>query len=173
MSGQDPKSRLLVFGVFLLPLILVKGSALLIGDTPQGAAASGGGPMAASTDVIEIFTPEWSLEQIAATHRVEDLRAEAFGETPLLHARKVDDIEPIVTPDEKEVTPPEVSVQMILRSRRGNVALIDRKRFRVGDALGEDGWFVEEIDAVSRSVFIVHRESGTKATLVVPMPRSR
>ena len=67
----------------------------------------------------------------------------------------------------------EVSVQVILRSRRGNVALIDRKRYRVGDAIGADGWFVEEIDGVARSVLIVHRESGEKATLVVPLPRGR
>ncbi len=160
-------------GVFLLPLILVKGSAILIGQPPQGAVATGGGAMV-SSGVIEIFTPHWSLEQIAAMHRVEELRELSFGESPLLQARAIGDIDPIDPHDRTPtITPPEVSVQMILRSRRGNVALIDHKRYRAGDAIGADGWFVEEIDGVARSVLIVHRESGKKATLVVPLPRRR
>ncbi len=159
-------------GVFLLPLILVKGSAILIGQPPQGAVATGGGAITVNSGVIEIFTPHWSLEQIAAMHRVEELRELSFGESPLLQARAISDIDPIDPHDRTPtITPPEVSVQMILRSRRGNVALIDRKRYRAGDAIGADGWFVEEIDGVARSVLIVHRESGKKATLVVPMPR--
>ncbi len=159
-------------GVFLLPLILVKGTALLVGQPPQGAAASGGGAVPVNGGIIEIFEPQWSSEQIAATHRVAELREVSFGESPLLHARAISDIDPIDPSDrEKDIEPPEVSVQVILRSRRGNIALIDHKKYRVGDAIGKDGWFIEEIDAVSRSVLIVHRESGTKGTLVVPMPR--
>ena len=173
MSAHDPKTRLMGIGVFLLPLILVKGSAILIGQPPQGAVATGGGAITVNSGVIEIFTPHWSLEQIAAMHRVEELREMSFGESPLLQARVISDIDPIDLPPEQTptITPPEVSVQVILRSRRGNVALIDRKRYRVGDAIGADGWFVEEIDGIARSVLIVHRESGEKATLVVPLPR--
>ena len=171
MSEHDPKAKLMGFGVFLLPLILVKSSVLLIGEAPQGAAATGVGAMTDPGGVIEIFTPVWSPDQIAATHRVEELREEPFGESPLLHPRKISEIDPIVATEDRKIIPPDVSVQMILRSRRGNVALINRKRFRVGDAIGENGWFVEEIDAVTRSVLIVHRASDKKATLVVPLPR--
>jgi len=173
VSGQDPKTKLLGFGVFLLPLILVKGTAIWVGQ-PQGADASAGAAVTVDVGDIETFTPEWSFEQIATTHRVAELREVPFGESPLLHARKNTDIEPIETPDQPTtITPPDVSVRIILHSRRGGVALIDRKRYRAGDALGDGGWFIEEIHAVSRSVLIVHRESGEKATLYVPMPRSR
>ncbi len=171
MSAHDHKAKLMGFGVFLLPLILVKSAVFLIGEVPQGAAATGIGAMTDPGGVIEIFTPVWSPDQIAATHRVEELREEPFGESPLLHPGKISEIYPIVPTEDRKVIPPDVSVQMILRSRRGNVALIHRKRFRVGDAIGADGWFVEEIDAVTRSVLIVHRASDTKATLVVPLPR--
>ena len=82
-------------GVFLLPLILVKGSAILIGQPPQGAVATGGGAITVNSGVIEIFTPHWSLEQIAAMHRVEELREMSFGESPLLQARVISDIDPI------------------------------------------------------------------------------
>ncbi len=167
MSAHDPKVKLMGLGVFILPLILVKGIALLGGEPPQGAVASGSGATTVNGGVIKIFTPRWSVEQIAASQRVAELREVSFGESPLLHARMIGDT--VIRPGPFIITPPNVSVRMILRSGRGNVALIDRKRFRVGDPLGEDGWFVEEIDA--RSVSIVHRESGKKATLVVPMPR--
>lgn len=170
MIAHDPKARLIGIGVFLLPLILVKATGLMIGQPPQGAVASGAVPAVVS-GVIESFTPEWSLEQVAATQRVEDLRELAFGESPLLHARKTGDIEYVLPPENFIITPPDVAVRVILRSRHGNVALIDRKHFRTGDAIGEDGWFIDEIDAASRSVLIVHRESGMKATLVVPLPR--
>ncbi len=168
MSGQNPKTKLMGLGAFLLPLILVKSSTLLIGQPPQAANAANGATIV-NDGVIEVFTPEWSLEQIAATHQVEDLREVPFGESPLLHARKNSGIDPIKPDRSTTITPPDVSVRIILHSRHGDVALIDRRRYRAGDALGEDGWFVEEIDA--RSVSIVHRESGKKATLVVPMPR--
>ena len=172
MSGHDPKSRLMVLGAFLLPLILVKGSAIVTGRSPQGANAASAAVATVNGGVIEVFTPEWSSQQIAATHRVEDLRDMPFGESPLLHVRKHSGIDRIDPPDQPTtITPPDVSVRIILHSRHGDVALIDRKRYRAGDALGEDGWFVEQIDAGSRSVLIVHRESGKKATLVVPMPR--
>ena len=174
MSGQDPKTKLMWLGAFLLPLILVKASALLIGQPPQGANAANGAATTVDGGVIEIFTPQWSSEQIAATHRTEGLREMPFGESPLLHVRSNSGIDPIDPPDRrKTIEPPDVSVGMVLRSRFGNVALIDRKRYRVGDAIGADGWFVEEIDGVARSVLIVHRESGEKATLVVPLPRGR
>ncbi len=170
MSGQDPKTKLMGLGAFLLPLILVKGSALLIGQPPQGANAANGAATTVNGGVIEIFTPQWSSEQIAATHRTEGLREMPFGESPLLHVRSNSGIDPIDPPHRRTtIEPPDVSVGMVLRSRFGNVALIEGKRYSAGDALGEDGWFVEEIDA--RSVSIVHRESGKKATLVVPMPR--
>ncbi len=172
MSGHDPKTKLMGLGAFLLPLILVKGSALLIGQPPQAANASNGAATTVNGGVITVITPEWSVEQIAATHRVEDLREVPFGESPLLHVQKNSGIGPIDPPDRPTtITPPDVSVRIILHSRHGDVALIDRNRYRAGDALGEDGWFIEEINAVTRSVDIVHRESGKKATLVVPMPR--
>lgn len=174
MSAQGPKAKLMGLGVFLLPLILVKGTAIWVGQSPEGADASVVATATVDSGVIESFTPEWSSEQIAAAHRVAELREVPFDESPLLHPRKNTDISPIEAPERpKTITPPDVSVRIILHSRHGDVALIGHNRYRVGDAIGQDGWFVEAIDAVSRSVLIVHRPSGEKATLVVPMPRSR
>lgn len=171
MTASTPKSRLMGLGVFLLPLLLVKGTALMVGQTPQGASASGTAGGSTPAGVIETYTPDWSLEQIAASHRVDTLRNLPFGESPLLHARRVEDvvIDPI-DPRPTVIKPPNVDVKMILRSSRGNVALIDGKYYRTGDSLG-DGWIIEDIDPLTRSVFIMHPRSSQEATLLVPMPR--
>jgi len=174
VSRHDPKAKLMVLGVFLLPLVLVKGTAIWVGQSPLDAAASGGAPASFDVGVVESFTPVWSSAQLAATHRAAELGENPFGASPLLHARRKTEVELIEIIDRPTtITPPEVSVRIILHSRHGDVALIDRKRYRIGDAIGADGWFIQEIDAVSRSVGIVHRDSGEEATLVVPMPRSR
>jgi hypothetical protein len=68
--------------------------------------------------------------------------------------------------------PPDVRVKMILTRSDGNhVALIDRKRYVVGDALGDRGWYIIEIDGPARAVTIEHRLSGSTASLTVPLPR--
>ena len=172
MSAHDPKTKLLGLGVFLLPLLLVKGTGMMLGQPPQGAVAATTNPTTFDGSGIETFTPEWSSAQIAAAQRVAELRELPFGESPLLHIREMSEIAPTdtVDPTPKVIAPPEVSVKMILRSRRGNVALIDRKRYRDGDAIGEDGWIVKKIS--TRSVVVVHPESGDrKHVRVIVMTR--
>ena len=71
----------------------------------------------------------------------------------------------------KSAAPPVVAVQAILRSSSGNLARIGHKLFREGDELGDTGWFVDTIDAESRSVKIVHRETESEAMLNVPLPQ--
>ena len=58
---------------------------------------------------------------------------------------------------------------MILKAPGGNIALINRKRYREGDALEDQGWTIKTIHPDSRSVVIVHPD-GREATLTVPLP---
>ena len=71
------------------------------------------------------------------------------------------------------LAPPDVTVKMILKSRNGNIALINGRRYRVGDPIGIDGWVVDSINAAARSVVVVLPETGRQATLSVPLPSSR
>ncbi len=160
-------------GAFLLPLLLVKGTAMFVGQPPQTAVADGGNATTVAGGGIETFKPEWLPEQIAAAHRVAELRELPFGDSPLLHKRKIEDPGPGNPSDKtpKTFDAPKVSVQVILRSRRGNVALIGGHRYLTGDEIGENGWIIRSIDPVSRSVLIEHPVSGQESTLVVPMPR--
>jgi hypothetical protein len=173
MRGRDLRTRVLTLLVFLTPLVLVKATELVVAEAgPKKARATD--PNDDPEDItIEPFVPSWSTEQRVASAHVVELALLDYGPSPLLHRKR-----PRVVPNGTDnpprvedaiVPPPNVTVQMILKSRSGNVALIDRKRYRTGDALGDDGWVVEEIE--DRSINIFHPRTKQKATLVVPLPR--
>ena len=168
MIGRNPKSRAMAIGVFFVPLILVKGTAMMMAE-PRGASGSTG-TVARPPDLPDLraYTPEWSEGQLAVVRRVEELRHLAFGPSPLLHS--VEEAQPM-DPGERTSAPPVVVVRAILRSASGNLARIGHKVFREGDELGDTGWTVMDIDADTRSVRIVHVATETEAMLFVPLPR--
>ncbi len=169
MIGRNPKSRAMAIGVFFVPLILVKGTAMMMAE-PRGASGSTG-TVARPPDLPDLgaYTPEWSEGQLAVVRRVEELRHMAFGPSPLLHSVK--EAQPMDPVQPTSVAPPVVAVQVILRSASGNLARIGHKVFREGDELGDTGWTVMDIDADTRSVRIVHVATETEAMLFVPLPR--
>ncbi len=173
MSAHNVKARIVTFGMFLLPLVLVKGTAVMLGRGPEAAIADPvGNTTTATTATIEPVVREWTPEQLAAARHIESLRSQPFGASPLLHQEPPP---PQDDPRQHQTTPriqppPDVVVQIILKSSRGNIALIDRKRYRVGDSIGE-GWVVKAIDADARSVLIEHTKTSEEATLVVSFPR--
>ncbi len=173
MSARGPRELTMDLGVFLLPLLLVKGTAIMMSE-PQGAAAST--PIvsrSAGIDSLDDYKPEWTPQQFIAADYIEESRGLPFGPSPLLHVVKLQP-DPNPDPGGNEniiVPPPDLAVQMILRSRNGNVALINHRRYRVGDALGSDGWVVKSIDADTRSVLIMLPGTGREALLSVPLPR--
>jgi hypothetical protein len=176
MVVHKPREKLGMLIVFLLPLLLVKGGGLLTGGGPSGASASTGPAPQPSVEAVPVESPEWSDEQLAAAARVNELRSRPFGPSPLLHV-VAPKIEPVIPddplPDTRvEVPPPDVNVKMILTRSDGNhIALIGRRHYRVGDAIGDDGWVITKIDGAARSVEIEHEPSGRSATLTVPLPR--
>lgn len=176
MVVHRPREKLGMLLVFLLPLLLVKGGAVFTGGGPGGASASTGPAPLLPIDVVTAEGPDWSDEQLAAAAHVVHLRSQPFGPSPLLHV-ELPEVRPVV-PDNPvidtrvEVPPPDVNVKMILTRSDGNhIALIGRKHYRVGDAVGDDGWFITLIDGPARSVQIEHKPSKRTATLTVPLPR--
>jgi hypothetical protein len=174
MNIHKPKDTLTVVVVFLVPVMLVKGGAILLGSGPAQARGSNVTPVDRPPLVLTPTEPEWTELQQAAARHVVDLQSQPFGNSPFLHLEvaqpDVPDVDPQVT--RREVPPPDVVVQAILIRRDGNhVALIGRKRFRTGDPIGEEGWFIKTIDGHSRSVLIEHPETERTATLSVPLPR--
>ena len=169
MIRGDHGSRAIALGVFLVPLILVKGTAIMMTE-PRGASGSTG-TVVGPTDLpnLAAYSPEWSEEQLAVLRYAEQLREMAFGPSPLLHG--VEEAQHAETTVPTSARPPVSVVQAILRSTSGNLARIGRRLFREGDELGDTGWTVETIDAESRSVTIVHTETNSEAILHVPLPQ--
>ncbi len=168
MIHRDNGRRAIALGVFLVPLILVKGTAIVMTE-PRGASGSTETvvPPRAFPN-LTAYSPEWSEEQLAVFRYAEQLRDMPFGPSPLLHG--VEEAQHAETTKPTTARPPASVVQAILRSTSGNLARIGRKLFREGDELGDTGWTVESIDAESRSVKIVHAETNTEAILRVPLP---
>jgi hypothetical protein len=175
MDIHRPKEKLAALIVFLLPLLLVKGGAIVTGSGPSKVQASPV-PKNAQPKIAPVpDPPTWSAEQRAAAEHIVYLKTQPFGPSPLFH------VVPAPPPDRRIVPPrpdrpieppPDVRVKAILTRRDGNhVALIDRKRYVVGDALGDRGWYIIKIDGPARAVMIEHRLSETTATLTVPLPR--
>ena len=67
--------------------------------------------------------------------------------------------------------PPDLNAQVVMTTRRGNVALIDGKRYRVGDLINGDDWRVIKIDGFDRSVTLMHE--NTERTVIIYVPTSR
>ncbi|MHC5006215.1 MAG: hypothetical protein ACYTGF_02535 [Planctomycetota bacterium] len=175
MDIHRPKEKLSIIIVFLLPLLLVKGGAIVTGSGPAKVQA---GPVPKNTNPKITPVPDpptWSTVQREAAEHITYLKTQPFGPSPLLHVAPPPppDRGVIKPPPTRKVDPPpDVRVKMILTRSDGNhVALIDRKRYVVGDALGDRGWYIIEIDGPARAVTIEHRLSGSTASLTVPLPR--
>lgn len=175
MTGHEPRSKVASIAIFLLPLLLVKGSALLLRDGAQQAQGASDGIPVVPPPAALPSAPAWTpVQQMAASH-VAALRSMSFGSSPLYHpqsASAVDTTE-VEQPDQRVLEPPpNVTVQIIMTTKGdGDVALIDRKRYRVGDSIGNGGWSVLRIDSHTRSVTLHHPPTDRTVTLLVPLPR--
>jgi hypothetical protein len=137
MDIHRPKEKLAILIVFLLPLLMVKGGAIVTGSGPSEAQAGPRPKNPRPKNAVLPDPPAWSAEQLVAAQHIEHLKTQPFGPSPLFHVapppppdqRPVRPVQP-----QQEVPPPNVRVKAILTRSDGNhVALIDRKRYVVGD----------------------------------------
>lgn len=174
MMGHEPR-RAASIAVFLLPLLLVKGAALLLRNGAPEARGASDGTLVVAMPALPQSAPTWTTDQQTAADHIAALRTLSFGPSPLYHPRAASAVEPAdVDPSDPRVPdpPPAVKVQMILTTGGdGDVALIDRKRYRVGDPIGGGGWVVLKIDSITRSVTLHHPPTNRTETLPVPLPR--
>jgi hypothetical protein len=173
MIINKPTEKIAVVIAFLLPLVLVKGGAMVTGSGPAEAQATPGNAVEPPKIPGPPLPRAWSVEERAAADRVAFLRTQPFGRSPLAHVAVVPVKDDPPPPKRVEkIEPPKAIVRAILTRSDGNhIALIDRKRFRVGDPIGDKGWFIVEINGPDRAVSIEHQPSGETATLNVPLPR--
>ncbi|MCH8344864.1 MAG: hypothetical protein IH983_12870 [Planctomycetes bacterium] len=163
MMTRDAKRRLATIGVFILPIVLVKVVAAPMWHRGPAAAEASITP----TPVVAIQRvaagPQWSEQQRAAAQHVAYLRTQPFGPTPLYY----DPPQPPPDRSGSSDTLGHVAVQMIMSTASGDLALINGKRYRTGDRLGDAGWIVSEINASSGSVTLKHPASDRSVVVSV------
>jgi hypothetical protein len=172
MTTDKGRRQFISVGMFLLPLVLVQVISLVLGGIGPSHASAGPRPAAGSLAGLEPIAaerPPTPPHQQAAARRATALASEPFGPSPLYYTPRPPKPEP--TEMDPEVQPaPEFTVQAILAASSGNTALIGGRLHRVGDEIGESGWYITAIDAQNRSVTIEHSATDRTETRQVPRP---
>ncbi len=173
---RDLKGFISSLVVFILPVVLVKVGGSMFGSAGPSMAAG-----SSSAVKPRPFKPpsaaravSWTAQQKAAADHVALLKTEPFGSTPFYYRKSVNSKTPdIEDPGERppDDAPPDLNVQVVMTTRRGNVALIDGKRYRVGDLIKGDDWRVIKIDGHDRSVTLRHENTERTEILYVPTSR--
>ena len=173
---RDLKGFISSLVVFILPVVLVKLGGSLFGSAGPNTAAG-------SSNAVKPrpFKPpagaraaSWTAQQKAAADHVTLLKTEPFGSTPFYYRQSMNSKMPVIeNPGENppDDAPPDLNVQIVMTTRRGNVALIDGKRYHVGDLIKGDDWRVIMIDGRDRSVTLKHE--NTERTVILYVPTSR
>ncbi len=162
MLTRENQRRLWCVGAFVVPWIGMKICTLVFGGAPQQSHAAA--PDAPSVDLaqLQIVQPQWTAQQQRAADHALQLADRAFGSSPLYRGPMADLVSLDNNDEEPSQSPLEVTIQMVLASSSGNIALINNERYGVGDQLNDNEWTVTAIDGEQRSV--TFRHSGTSET---------
>lgn len=163
MPRITDKLYLTGLSMLFLPIVMVKILALTLGvGAPSQASATLQTPIpfdfsqAASGNVTDS-----EARQKAQSH-VELLRNAFFGEIPLLYGKSsAREATSIGSPANTH------TLQMIMATDSGNIALIDRTQYRIGDQLEDEPWRIASISSELRQVVLIHEETGKEVILSV------
>lgn len=172
MMTIENKRRLMRIGVFLIPVVLVKGASFFSSAaSPTGAEAAQALAPVPETPVDAASNDAISQERRDAAVKIAALYKQPFGETPLYF-----DIREPAPGDNQAVKidpgAPALIVQAILASSSGggrDTALINNKMYKVGDEFEKSGWFITAIDNKSRAVTLKDSKSDREVTVNVRM----
>jgi hypothetical protein len=175
MPTNETKRRLAAAGMFILPLVLVKATAMFLGGTGPAEVAAAPAPAAPTVTPVPVASAPsapraWTDGQRQAAEHIARLHDEEFGSTPLFYQSRGAEAA-VVFEDPDLPPPPEFILQAVLSSSTGNTALIDGQALRVGDRVGETDWQIIEIDAQTRTVTVLDpRTERTEAVSVRSLP---
>jgi len=167
MLTTERKRRIVIIGMFRVPVGLVKGTAVFYGaGAPAGAEAATSKLTPVEPADVARQSSAWSPQHRAAAERVAALCQQPVGPSPLLHNVSADDgtgshaVEPGA---------PNLLVQAILASPEGSTALLNGRMYRVGDTFDGTDWKVTAINNESRSVTLTNTSNGNEITRAVKM----
>lgn len=149
--------------MLFLPIIMVKILAVTLGvGSPSQASATSQTPTPIDfSQIISGNVTDSEARREAQIH-VDHLRLAAYGEIPLLYGKSSEREATSIASPAKTHT-----LQMIMATSTGNVALIDRAQYRIGDQLDDEPWRIASISNEERKVVLVHMVSGKEVVLNV------
>jgi len=168
MTGFLANRHVLTLTAFLIPVLLVKGVAVVLdAGGPRTAAATRDAttPTPAISSVPLPAARTKHTDQPNAPTELElyltALREQSFGSTPLYYEPRAKPSEPVIVVEPTPKVPTlRVEVRAIMSARNGTIALIDGQPYAVGDRLSNDEWTIAAIYADERLVEFRHVESG-------------
>lgn len=181
MPSPDTRKKVLSFGALVLPVVIVKLAATVLGQS--GAATASAAPRPTTTDAaVSATTPaatKLTARQLAAAEYVQSMRQRTFGRAPLLFEPRPPSNEPN-TSSTPEVTPvvdshpneplPMFTLNAVMSSSSGQRALINGRPYRVGDTIKETAWTVLSIDVAGRSATLQDSHSDRTVMIAVERP---
>lgn len=172
---RDLKGLISALVVLVLPVVLVKVTGGLLGS--PGPSTAAGSSTAVNRSTFKPPKPRevsWTAQQKAAADHVALLKTQPFDSTPFYYRQSGNPKTPAIEdPFEKppDDPPPGLNLQVVMTTRRGNVALIDGKSYRVDDLIMGEEWRVIKIDGQARSVTLRHEKTERTAMIYVPTSR--
>ncbi len=152
----------------ILPLLLLLKTTIALFGGPSSVQATIQPTLVIDPSGSRAPQEPWTEQQRAAADHIEFLKDQPFGPSPVY--RPAAPITPDQTPVVSRPDLPTVRVQMIMASASGSVALIDGKRYGVGDLLGETSWIIVNIDADALAVTFRHARTGQTTIISVHTP---
>ncbi len=152
----------------ILPLLLLLKTTIALFGGPSSVQATIQPPLVIDPSGAGATQEPWTAQERAAADHIEFLKDQPFGPSPLY--RPAAPIMPDQTPVVSRPELPTVRVQMIMASAAGSVALIDGKRYRVGDSLGTTSWIIAAINADALAVTFKHARTGQTTVISVHTP---
>ncbi len=152
----------------ILPLLLLLKTTIALFGGPSSVQATIQPALVIDPSGAGAPQERWTEQQRAAAVHIEFLKDQPFGPSPLHGpaAPITSDQTPVVS----QPNLPTVRLQMIMASVSGSVALIDGKRYRVGDSLGQTSWIIAAIDADALAVTFEHARTGQTTVISVHTP---
>ena len=174
MPNRETVRRLTSMGMFLLPIVVVKLAATVLGESAQqSAAALNAQPAAADASAMQPAALKWTPQQLAAARHVDWLKHQPFGHSPLLY----DEDHSVVTHPLHTDTPDpsdgqaKLVLQAVMSSERGRTVVINGRPYREGDTVREANAVVQAIDCATRSATLRDLRSGQLSSISVDRPR--
>ncbi|MCB9847844.1 MAG: hypothetical protein H6814_05465 [Phycisphaeraceae bacterium] len=159
MSQRElSRPRNIGLGATAAPLLIV-GALVLLNEIAEPSPSSA--DVTAPADPAELIRLEngtLTQAQIAAMRYSDSIPGLGESDSPFPPADLMR--EPVISDQGRvenipDLAPPEFQVSTIMATGSGNIALINGKAHRVGDAL-EGGWKITSIDAKAKQVVLEH-----------------